>query len=832
MGEVAVTVFGLAGLLALIAFLPPLAQRLGLPYTVLLALLGVALGGAIGLELAAPRPGRMGVASDFLMALGGIGITADAFLTIFLPVLLFEAALAINLRILVDDLIPVLVLAVVAVVVTTLVAGLAVWLASPLGLAACLMLAAIVSTTDPSAVVAIFREVGAPQRLSALVEGESLLNDAAAIALFGVLAAIVAGLQAPDPAVIAAGFLWDLVGGVALGWLAARLAGALLGRPGDNRAGEISLSLALPYLAYVLGEHYLAVSGVVAVATAGLVIGDHGRIRLPPADWQAITLVWRQLGFWASSLVFILASMLVPKFLEGTSLQDLALIAVLAAGATAARALVLYGLLPALTALGLAQRIERSYRLVILWGGLRGAVTLALALAVGESPQMPQEVTRAVTVLATGYVLFTLFVQATTLRALLRRLGLDRLSPFDQLTRQRVMELALEEILDRLAHAAQAYRIDTATTRAVETVYRRRLERVSGSLDGAGIGDEAQLAIALATLASREGEIYREQLQESLIAPRLAGVLADQAMALLDGARSSGIEGYLRAAAAQTGFAWTIRVPLVLHRRLRLQRPLARVLAERFELLVVRGMVLRELDGFLRDRLWPLLGPVLGARLEEVVEARQAANEQALAALQLQFPAYGRELGARHLGRAALRLEDRAYRRLHHEFLIGPEVYRDLMGELRARRQALRRAPRLDLGMAVEDLLRRVPLFRELEPARITRIRALMRPRLALPGERLITRGERGDRMYVIASGAVEVRLHGGPVRLGTGEVFGEVALLTRRPRMADVVAIGYCQLLTLDGAAFRRFLRGDPALKAEIQAIARARLRPPGAPA
>src|SRR5690606_16150546 len=110
--------------------------------------------------------------------------TAETILSIFLPVLLFQAGLTIDVRRMMDDAVPILVLAVVAVLVCSAFVGLALDAVSDVGLVACLMLGAIVATTDPVAVIGIFRDLGAPRRLSLLVEGESLFNDAAAIALF------------------------------------------------------------------------------------------------------------------------------------------------------------------------------------------------------------------------------------------------------------------------------------------------------------------------------------------------------------------------------------------------------------------------------------------------------------------------------------------------------------------------------------------------------------------------------------------------------------------------------------------------------------------------
>jgi CPA1 family monovalent cation:H+ antiporter len=124
-----------------------------------------------------------------------------------------------------------------------------------------------------------------------------------------------------------------------------------------------------------------------------------------------------------------------------------------------------------------------------------------------------------------------------------------------------------------------------------------------------------------------------------------------------------------------------------------------------------------------------------------------------------------------------------------------------------------------------------VPLFAALEKPRRKKLCRLLRPRLVLPGEAVVRKGERGDSMYFISSGAVEVRLgDAAPVRLGTGDFFGELALITEQPRNADVVALGYCRLLTLSRRDLERLFKADATLRERIHAVARERLRPQAA--
>lgn len=822
MQDIAITVFGLAGLLALVSFLPPVANRLTLPYTVLLAIVGCALG---AIAAATRDAGGVWMVGDFVQALRNFDISAEVFLYVFLPVLLFEAGLAIDVRRLMDDIAPVLLMAVVAVLVCTAVVGVALSAFAPVGLVACLLLGAIVATTDPAAVIGIFRDLGAPRRLSNLVEGESLFNDAAAIALFTLLLGLLSGGREDGLLGTAAQFGLSFLGGALVGYLGGRIACALVGMLRGLRAAEITLTVALAYIVYVVADRYLGVSGVVAVVIAALVIGSVGRTRITPSTWDSLIETWQQLAFWANSLVFILAAMLVPRLLTDIGLDDAALVGVLVLATLAARALVLWGLLPALSLGGFGAPVSGPYKLVMLWGGLRGAVSLALALAITEHRGLPEEVRHFVAVLTTGYVLFTLFVQGVTLRPLIHALGLDRLSPAERAVRDRALALARESIRERIEEVAAADRIGDSAVAEVTAELERRRPVPDGSAADAILSAEDRVYIGLATLATREHELALERFKERLIARRIAHTLMAQAGQLLDGVKTAGRAGYEAAAGRALAFPWDFRLSQLLHRRLGLTGPLAEALSGRFESLLVGQMVLNDLQVFNGRRLRPLLGADTGATLDAILAARVAATGQALEALRLQYPEYFAALQRRYLGRVALRLEEESYRTMLAESVVSQEIFNDLDRGVAARWRVLDRRPALDIAMQPEEMIARVPLFAGIGTARLAEIARLLTSRLVTPGEHVISAGERGDAMYFIDSGAVEVRLPGGPVAIGSGEFFGEIALLTRRPRNADVVALGYCRLLVLNAADFRRLLESDPELKRSIDRVARQRL-------
>jgi CPA1 family monovalent cation:H+ antiporter len=822
------TLLGLTGLMLLASFLPPLAARLNVPLPVLLAATGCVLGALSAFGLTPPGSGP---AIDFIRSVEGFGFTSEAFLFLFLPILLFETALGIDVRRLIDDIAPILTLAIVAVLICTLAVGLALWFISPFGLIACLLLGAIVATTDPIAVVGIFRDLGAPRRLSILVEGESLLNDAAAIALFVLLLDMLIGGRPADPLAGLLGFLKAFVGGLAMGWAMARTACWAMPGLRDIRLAEMTLTLALAYGAFILAEHYLHVSGVVAVVAAGLVIAVLGRSRVSPGTWHNLHETWVQLGFWANSLIFMLASMLVPRTMAGITWTEIGFLAILAAAALLARATVLWGLLPVLASMRLADRVRSSHRLVILWGGLRGAVTLALALGVAENPHLAPEIKRFIALLATGFVLFTLFVYAPTLRPLIRVLGLDRLSKVDRAMRDQAIRLGHASIRARVAELAKTYQLDDDAAVAVLYSYAGRYsEAEERARLAAALNEGERFYVGVLTLANREEEIYLKRFADRVVSRDIIdGLLAD-AGRLIDGVKAGDAAGYQRASQMALGFGLAFRLAVLCHRRLGLNGPLAAALATRFERLLMMRLTVTELRRFAVGRLAGALGEEVGAALDRILADRQSEVARALDALRLQYPEYARTLETRYLARAALSEEAAEYRTLLDERIIGPEVYSELDRGVAGQRAALARQPALDLAIGKDDLIDRVPLFAGLSPERRRLIAKRLRPRLALPGDLIVRRGDRGDAMYFLSSGAVEVELpevdghrH---VRLGSGEFFGEMSLISGQRRNADVRSLGFSWLLVLRSRDFQRLARRHADLAAHIRATAETRLR------
>jgi len=813
----------IATLFLVLGLAEPLATRLRLPYSVILAGLGILIGVAASFFLRTDLTDALNPVAEAIL---GLPIRSNVFLYVFLPTLLFQATLGLNLRRMLDDWVPILVLAVVAVVVATLSVGYALAWASAWPLAACLLIGAIVSTTDPSAVVSIFRSLSAPRRLTRIIEGESLLNDAAAIALFGLfMGFVMLGTPDPSPADALARFPLLMAGGALTGWLAARAGLWLMALFAAWERAQISISVALPYLAYILAEQSIGASGVIAVVSAGLTLNLSAPGRLRPEAWGNMREVWDLLAHWAGALIFILAALLIPRLLEEVRVEDFILIGVVILAATGARVVILFGLLPLLTMLRASPAVEQPYRVAILWGGLRGAVTLALALAVTESFRVPDGIQRVVGILATGYTLFTLIGQGTTLRWMICRLGLDRLSPIDEALSRQVVAVALQTVREDVARTTENYELNHDIVRSEAKRFGERLdEAVKAAEARAEILERDRITLGLIALAGHERDTILARVRERTISARMAETVITDAERLIEASRTGGRSGYQRAARRSVSYGRAFRAAVMLNNRLGVSAPLAHLTADRFEHLLSQRLILRDMGGFIDGRIRRIHGRRVAELLHELLTRRIEGVETALDGLRLQYPGYAEKLERRFIRRTALRLEEREYETMREDGLIGAEVHTTLMADIARRRAANEERPRLDIAPQRTELVRQLPLFSDLDERGVRQLSRVLKTRYANPGETLMRKEMAARSVFFIASGAVEIERAGQTWRLGRGDMFGQFAVLLQKIRRFEARAIAPSTILVLDEARFRRLLRRSNALRDAVRASAEKR--------
>jgi len=396
-------------LLCLVLFAALIEQylkRFPIPFTAILVLLGF-----IGSEI------WVGLSYD-------TGLRWDSFrdiiLHILVPILVFESAYHMPTRLLMKNWLPVIVLAVPALLISAFICGYLLFIGigypQAFPVLTALLAGIILAATDPVAVVSMFKAVGASPRLTALVEGESLFNDATAVVCFSL---VIMGLSSAEGSIEWQGavgqFVLTVGGGVAIG-LIAGYCFSLLYRLIKSNIGRGVISLVAMALPFYIAEHTFHVSGIIAVLLSGLWLGESRRQgqRFSQKEEGFSSELWELNGYIANVIVFVLMGVTVT--IDMFKDQWFAMLLGIGA-ATISRAIVIYSFTPVINAIPKQEKISFSYQNVMMWGGLRGGVGIALALSIPTS--VPGWYT--VQAIIYGMVLFTLFVQAPLMPRLIKK---------------------------------------------------------------------------------------------------------------------------------------------------------------------------------------------------------------------------------------------------------------------------------------------------------------------------------------------------------------------------------------------------------------------------
>ena len=505
------------GLLVSVAGLVLLSYTLNVPYPIFLVLGGLALG--------------------FVPGIPKLELEPELVLLIFLPPLLYSAAFFSSLRELQANLRPIGLLSIGLVVLTmVVVAGVAHW-AVGLSWPVAFVLGAIISPTDPVAATATAERLGVPRRIVTVLEGESLINDGTGLVLYRTALGVAMG-EAFSFLDVGVRFVGNVVGGIAIGLAVGVLIAALRRRIKEPLV-EITITLFTPYAAYLPAEE-LGASGVLAAVTAGIYLGWHApRLTSPSTRLQSFS-VWNVLTFLLNSILFILMGLQLPAILEeppGGPVTTLALDAVLVC--LAAIVIRFAWVFPVTY---IPRKFSRRLRqqdpsppwqnvTVIAYAGMRGAVSLAAALALPFA--LPD---RDLVIFLTFSVIFvTLVVQGLTLPPLIRWLDLqDDSAPEEEETiaRLQAAEAALERI-EELEDEEWVYEDTAQRMRDLYDYRRRRFTARQSGDDGAvgdvdGSGEEDYEARSEAFKRFRRELIEAER--ETLLRLRSEGKIGDEVM--------------------------------------------------------------------------------------------------------------------------------------------------------------------------------------------------------------------------------------------------------------------------------------------------------------
>jgi CPA1 family monovalent cation:H+ antiporter len=607
--------------------------------------------------------------------------------------------------------------------------------------------------------------------------------------------------------------------------------GLLLGRVEADAFIELTLTTVLAYLSFFLAEDSLGVSGVMATLLAGLLLGGWGKAKISPTVQEEVEQHWGYLAAVANALIFLMVGLRVEV---GSLLGILPMVGIAVAAMLLARALSVGILIPLQARIPGGEPVAPRYQAVMVWGGLRGGIALAIALSL--PPEVPGRDTLFIP-LAMGAVLFTLLVQGLTVRPLVQRLGLDEPSVTDRVARVEGMVAAKRRTLGQVPLLVEGGVFSPGIAQRVQDECGDELDRLRGELvelrEGRQLDPEAERRLLyLRVFAEERSEYYRMfslgHLSESAYRSLVQSLTAQTEAVRHDGE----IPDY------------TLHPPSGERRETVLYRAVGAIpglhnLAERlrgtravrdYEISWARSRASRHVLSRLEDQAGG------GATLPQVLAEVQALytywHESAVARLDQfaeQFPEFVASAQTRLASRIVVHAERESIAEQARAGLVPEGVAHHLLRQMDDQLRRLRTLPRTRLSAAPSELLRKVPFFRDLPEEEARLVVDQLRRRTAPVGELIVRQGMPGSSMFLVARGVVRVTRSDGDLTrdlatLMSGDFFGEMALIEGGPRTADCRAVTPCALFELRKADLDAVLELCPTMRETLETVARER--------
>ncbi len=830
------------------------------PFTIAMLLLGIVAGwGVHYLTGDSPDPGGSSHHLGGMGVLGRIWHGASAvspylIIYVFLPALVFESAYALKVHAFKKNLGAVAILAVPALIIATgATAAMMVGLTSLAphlhwGWAAALVFGALISATDPVAVVAILKETGAPKRLGVLIEGESLLNDGTAIVAFTVLLGLLTaaagvgdhgaaaghgpggaerdaahatheGAGEINPFEIVLEFFWVVLGGIIVGIVLSFVLTSWIARTFNDPLTEITLTLVLAYSCMLVAEGLFHVSGVMAVVTAGLWMSATGKTRVSPEVEHFLHQFLEMLAYIANTLIFFLVGIVIAQTVDNAKPVDFLIVLAAYLGILVIRFVLTFTFRPVMNLV--SQPVSVGEATVMAWGGLRGAVSLALALVVVSAPGVSEVLGQQMLGFTAGIVLLTILVNGSTTGRVLAMFGFDKAPLTDQMAQATARATVLDEVEKRIGEVAQSRDLRTVSWKDVSSDLSSRKAEVRLALD------ETRGALEKLPLTERARGYWRQALEverraywkayaQGTLGPRAAQILDHEVEVQLDALSADSIEppesrtAELGGAGRLAGLKKRAGVGNLEFERLALLYDLWRAES------LGADAVLKSLDE-MREADETELEQLRGTYRRYARDGKTRLED-----LRSNLPEVTQAIETRLAKRIQLNFEREGYEHLAHAGAIDEGTAGEAIASVQQSMKALQfGATRVDLPETAE-LCRESPLFRDLDDAAIAELAELTHERVLSPGDVLFKERDVGDSMYIIARGAVEVVITIDGTEtvvdvLGGGDIIGEMSLLTGAPRTATIRAATTVTLGRIEKKAFEHLMETQPKLRERV---------------
>ncbi len=454
------------------------AIKIKIPYTVLLVIVGSFLVPLAHVE--------------FFAFISKFKLTPESLFFVFLPILIFESAYNMKFRNVKENKYSMGILAVIGLLISTVFIGfVGQWLLQQIGrdvpILVTLLFGAIISSTDPVAVLSLFKQYGAPQRLTLIFEGESLFNDATSFALFMVVLDILLHGYTGFPTVASAimSFTTMLVGGIVFGLLMGITFSKLIEWVKGNEHLEITMTLLVAHFTFILAEliskhlvildHEIHLSSIIATSISSMVMGNYGRFKMSHSVEEYMDKFWSYFAFVANSLVFILMGLMFANLSIDLKVAILPILGIIAV-VVIARMVSVYLSVSMVNLLRLEEKIPASWQHLLSWGSLRGALAIIMVLLIPDNLTLPDwnlpfSIKDFITALTIGCIYFTLIVKATTIGLFIRKLNIDALTSYEELGYYKTKALVFQDIVNKLDVLYNNKQISTDQHQALRLYY-------------------------------------------------------------------------------------------------------------------------------------------------------------------------------------------------------------------------------------------------------------------------------------------------------------------------------------------------------------------------